>query len=133
MATFDYSEVIAVADELTAEFGREITFVSDDETPADANKPWDGGGATDNTVTLNAVFVPPNTVRQFGVTALGQGTEFVDLLQFSEQIAIVYQGSEDLRDYDYINDPGFGRWKIVGIQVLRPGDDNVLAFVAVRR
>ena len=86
MATFDYTEIIEVADELTAEFGRAVTFRADDVTPADPNQPWDGGGSTETTVELNAVFVPPNTVRQFGVTALGQGTEFMDMLQMSEQM-----------------------------------------------
>lgn len=133
MATFDYTEIIEVADELTAEFGRAVTFRADDVTPADPNQPWDGGGSTETTVELNAVFVPPNTVRQFGVTALGQGTEFMDMLQMSEQIAIVYQGDNDLRNFDYIDDPGLGRWKIIGLQVLRPADDNILSFVAVRR
>lgn len=130
---FDYSEVIAVADELTEEFGREITFVADSEVPVDVTKPWDEDDGNDSSLTLNGVFVPPNTVRQFGVTALGQGTEFQELLQFSEQIVIVYQGSADLRVYTHLDDPGNGRWNILGMQVLRPGSENVLAFVAVRR
>lgn len=129
---FDYSEVIAVADELTQEFGRQVTFVRDNETPDDANKPWGGSTGADTTVDLWGVFVPPNTVRQFGVTALGQGTEWKDLIAFSEQIAIVYPGVNDLRNFTYMQD-GAERWNIIGLQVLKPAADNVLAFVGVRR
>lgn len=128
----DYTKLAATAERLITENGREITFVRKNQTPLDANKPWNGPNATETTLALYAVFAPPNTVRQFGLTALGDGTEFMDLLSFSEKIAIVYPSTNDLRQYKIIRDGGID-WNMIGLQVLEPGPTKVLAFVGVRR
>lgn len=127
----DYVKLAATAERLVAKNGREITLVRKSETPTDPTKPWKGPQAGETLLPLRAVFVPPNTVRQFGITSLGQGTEFVDLLAFSEQIAIVFQGQNDVREYTTLRD-GVD-WNILGIQVLKPADINLLAFIGVRR
>jgi hypothetical protein len=129
----DYARLAITASQLIQNNGRSITFVKLSETIADANKPWNGPDADDeSTLALNGVFVPPNTVRQFGLSALGEGTEFKDLIAFSEQIIITAQGENDLREYTSVIDRD-DRWGIIGLQVLRPGDTTLLAFVGVRR
>jgi len=132
LSTFDYAGLKADVDLLMTEFGRSITLRRTDRTPADAAQPWKGPSdpGTSVDVVLDAVFVPPNTVRQFGLTALGEGTEVVDLLRFSEQIVIVAQDI-DLRDYDQVIDTV--PYRIIGYQVLRPGDVYMLGFLGVRR
>lgn len=129
----DYNRLSQTASRLIKNNGRSITFVKLDSKPADPDRPWKG--PTDNGETklaLNGVFVPPNTVSQFGLQALGAGTEFKDLITFSEQIIITAQGEEDLREYTSVVD-GDERWGVIGIQVLKPGDVTLLAFVGVRR
>ena len=129
----DYTRLATTAARLIKNNGRSITFVRLNETPANSDRPWKGpasGGET--TLALNGVFVPPNTVRQFGLTALGEGTELRDLVAFSEQIIITAQGDNDLRQFTSVIDGGV-RWGVIGLQVLQPGDTRLLAFVGVRR
>lgn len=127
----DYVKLAATAKRLVAKNGREITFVRQSEIALDPLKPWNGPQAGETLFTTRGVFVPPNTVRQFGLSALGEGTEFIDLIAFSEQIVILYQEQEDIRLYTTLRD-GVD-WNIIGTQVLRPAELNVLAFVGVRR
>lgn len=129
----DYTRLAATALRLVQNAGRSITFVRLNETASDPAQPWKGpasGGET--TLDLTGVFVPPNTVRQFGLSALGEGTEFDDLVTRSEQIIITAQGENDLRSFTEVVDRS-ERWGIIGLQVLRPGDTTLLAFVGVRR
>lgn len=129
----DYARLATVASRLIKNNGRSVTFIKLNENASSSSKPWNGppsGGETN--LSLNGVFVPPNTVRQFGLTALGQGTEFQDLLAFSEQVIITAQGDNDLREYSSVMDNNV-RWGIIGLQVLKPGDTSLIAFVGVRR
>lgn len=128
----DYTRLAATAQRLIKNNGRSITFVKLDEASADPTQPWNGPSTNETTLALNGVFVPPNTVRQFGLSALGEGTEFKDLVTFSEQVIITAQGENDLREYTKVIDRS-DRWGIIGLQVLRPGDTTLLAFVGVRR
>lgn len=132
MSTFDYAGLKTTVDELMTEFGRSVTLRRTDRTPADPSQPWRGPAnpGTPVDLALDAVFVPPNTVRQFGLSALGEGTETVDLLRFSEQIVIIAQ-DVDIRGYDQLIDTV--TWRIVAYQVLRPGDVYMLGFLGVRR
>lgn len=127
----DYVKLAATAERLIRLNGRLVSFVRKTEVPLDPLKPWKGNTAGETLLTVSAVFVPPNTVRQFGITSLGQGTEFIDLITFSEQIAIIYQADADLREYTTLRD-GVD-YNILGIQVLKPGPINMLAFIGVRR
>lgn len=128
-----HTRLAATATRLLTKHGRPITLVAESRTPGDATKPWDPPDPTETTLTgLYGVFVPPNTVRQFGVTALGRGTEFVDLLAMSEQIVIV--NSANIRPYRILRDSKDNTdWGIIGIQELEPGTVEVLSFLAVRR
>lgn len=130
----DYVRLAATAKRLIDKNGRQISFVKLNETPENSSRPWNGPDedGADTLLALRGVFVPPNTVRQFGLTALGEGTEFQDLIAFSQQIIITAQGENDLREYTSVIDRS-DRWGIIGLQVLRPADVTLLAFVGVRR
>jgi hypothetical protein len=127
----DYVKLAATALRLVAANGREITFIRKSEIALDPLKPWKGPISGETTFVTRGVFVPPNTVRQFGLTSLGKGTEFVDLVKFSEQIVILHQGETDLDQFTTLRDGA--DWNILGIQVLKPAGTAILAFVGVRR
>lgn len=131
----DFVKLAATSKRLIEANGRVVTFIRESETKADPLKPWEGPAdeVSDppTSVDLSAVFVPPNTVRQFGVTALGQGTEFDDVLAYTEQIAIVFPETNDLRVFTHVLDDV--RYGIIGLQVLKPATTQLLAFVAIRR
>lgn len=129
----DYTKLQATANRLIEENGRAISLVRLSQTPADSNKPWQGPADDEEEFEeVYGCFVPPNTVRQFGITSLGEGTEVQDLVKHSEQIIITAQGDLDVRSYSEILDRD-ERWGIVGIQVLRPGNTTLLSFIGVRR
>lgn len=128
----NYAKIVLTVERLLTANGRLVLFVRQSEIAADPNKPWEGPTSTEVTAQKPVVAVPPNTVRQFGLTALGEGTEFVDLITHSERILITFPGTDDLRQYSTVRDEGIN-WGILGIQVLKPGATQVLAFVGVRR
>jgi len=128
----DYVKLAATAKRLVAANGRPITFVRKSEVAADPAKPWDAQAGADVTFTTPAVFVPPNTVRQFGLTALGQGTEYDDLIAFSESIGIFFPETQDIRQFSHVQD-GAELFGIVGLQILKPASIQMLGFVGIRR
>jgi len=126
-----YNGIAATASDLITRFGRDVTFVAK-RTTEPASEPWKANTGGETTIALKGAFAPPNTVRQFGVTSLGLGTEFENMLQKSEQIIIVNSGDNDMRDYHVARDGGID-WGIIGIQQLKPGNVGILSFVLVRR
>ena len=129
----DFARVAATAQRLVEKNGRDILLARAGEVPVDPDRPWLGTEPGEEiTVLMRGVFVPPGTVRQFGVTSLGEGTELTDLTTFSEQIVIVAQGEVDLRQFTTLIDRD-DRWGILAVQVLRPANLNLLGFIAVRR
>lgn len=129
----DYARIAASSSRLIQKFGRAVTFIKKNETPSNASQPWKGpasGGETE--LELYGVFVPPSAVRQFGLPSLGFGTELENLIASSEQICITQPGETDLREYSTLLD-GTLRWGILTVQVLRPADKTLLAYVGVKR
>lgn len=129
----DYTRLAATSERLIRKNGREITFRKPSLTPVDATKPWNGPNPASFTqITLPAVFVPPNTVRQFGLTALGTGHEVVDLFSYIHKLFILFPGENDITEYPIIIDEGL-QFNVVAYQLLRPANNNLLAFVGARR
>jgi hypothetical protein len=129
----DYTKIAETAERMIGKNGREIIFRKPDLTPLDANKPWNGPDPDEYTeITLKAVFVPPNTVRQFGLTALGAGHEVSDLFSYIHKLFILFPGENDITQYPILIDEGI-EFNLVGYQLLRPANLNVLAFVGARR
>lgn len=127
-----YEEMATLAHDMIAEYGRDIQLVKTVQSYIDPNRPWLGTTGEEILLPLQGVFVPPNQIRQFMLTALGEGTETQDMMTFSEQIAITHQGENDVRDYRTLRDGGVD-WGIVAYQVLRPANRNLLAYIGVRR
>ena len=129
-----YASKAATAKRLINKRGRSIELIRLDESAANTSRPWKGPPSTPSETTpqLRGVFVPPNTVRQFGLSALGLGTQLEDMISMSDQVIIVAQGEVDLRIFTEVLDDGV-RWGIFASQILKPGDVTLLGFLGVRR
>jgi len=129
----DYTPNIATAQRLIAKFGRPVILRHEDQTPVDEERPWGPDLDTDDlSLSTFGVFVPPNQVRIFGLSALGDSTEFRDLVTFSEQIMICSPGDIDPKFYDTVVDAGV-HWRINAIQSLKPGTQTILCYFGIRR
>jgi len=133
----NYAKLQKTAQRLIDKNGRSITLVRQDRTNDNASRPWknnaDPSGAGAQKEIVKGVFVPPNTVRQFGLTALGQGAEIEDLIANSENVIIISPGDAyDVREFQEVID-GTETWGIVGTQILRPADLVLLGFLGVKR
>lgn len=127
----NYTKLAAIAQRLVSESGRAITLVQFNSTPADANKPWRGAadprGTPDATLAVDGVFVEPSSA-----TKLGMSSEVSDLLKRSSQIIIIAT-TVDISDFQEVIDTDTKRWKILGMETLKPGDTTLLYFVGVER
>lgn len=131
----DYVKLAGVAERLIRESGRAVTLVRNPTLQVDSLKPWKGPdlvNGTETTLAVDAVFVTPNQVRIFGLSALGDATQFVDMVAVSEQIMILFPGENNIKQFQTVRD-GTINWNITGIQILKPGDTTLLAFVGTRR
>jgi len=129
---FDYYKLAETSERLITDRGRSITFIQNPETPVDSTKPWKAQTGADVVFTTKAVFLPPRSVTQFGLSALGQGTEFEDLIASSEYFAIFFPGTIDCRNFIKVQD-GLETFGIKAIQILQPGDVQLLGLVGMRR
>lgn len=128
----DTAALIVIAQRLINENGRSVTFIQFDSTPGDVTKPWNGPtdprATPDSTAAFDAVFVSPGAASSLGLSA-----ETTDLIQRSDQIMIVSAGAAiDLRIYEEVDDDS-QRWKITGVETLKPGASTLLSFVGVKR
>lgn len=129
----DYARLSTTATRLLTKFGRQVTLVKFNETPVNPDKPWQGpasGGQTE--VQLYGVFVPPSSIREFGLQGLGRGTDLGDLIAMSQQILIINPATNVVEQFTEVIDNGV-RWGITATQVLQPGPTQVLAFIGLRR
>ena len=129
-----YNRLAATAIRMINKRGRLIRLIRFDETAANAARPWKGPpvSPTEPSSDVFGVFVPPTSVRQFGLSALGLGTEMESMISTSEQIIIVSVGETDLRQFSEILDQS-ERWGIFTSQILKPGSTTLLGFLGVRR
>lgn len=104
-----------------------MSFVRYSETPSDASKPWNEPTGSSTSVSLYAVVASPSLQR-----LLGKGIDLSNLIESSDQILIVAQGSTDISQFSEVVDDGeiFG---ITDIQILKPGDTSLLSYVGVKR
>ena len=127
----DYVKLAATAARLVSNNGRSITLVEFDKTPDDADKPWRGAVdpriSPESTKVVSGVFVEPSSAVR-----LGMSSEVDDLLKRSSQIIIV-ASTDDLEVYNEVIDTDTKRWKIVGMEKLKPADTTLLYFIGVAR
>lgn len=127
----DYVKLAATAERLIAKSGRAITLVKFDRTVETPTKPWRGaeeprGSNATETPTVG-VFVEPSSA-----TKLGMSAEVTDLLKRSQQM-IMLSTQVDISAYNEVVDSDSTRWKIIGMEKLRPGETTLLYFVGVKR
>lgn len=127
----DIVKLVVTAQRLIKANGRSVTFIRHDQSLADSAKPWQGptdARATPNDTSVqDAVFVDPTEASKLGI-ASNQS----DLVMNSEQIMMLSPGAVDLTTFQEVLDDGT-YWKIMVIQLLRPGSVAALAFVGVKR
>lgn len=130
----NYVRLAATSERLISNNGRNITFLKESTTLHDDQKPWDGprNGLPSEEVTLKAVFAPPNTVRQFGLTALGEGLQVDDLFTFVETICIFFPGDHDIKKFRFVIDKS-SKWNVVAFQLLQPADLKLVGYLGLRR
>lgn len=127
-----FERFAATAQRLIDKNGRQVTLVELDGAPATPSQPWKGAAdpraAPASTLTLNAVFVEPNSANKLGLSAVSN-----DLIKRSEQILMLAPGiAVDTTIFHLVTD-GAVNWKIQGVEVLRPADEIILAFIGVKR
>lgn len=128
----NYVKLADTAKRLIKKNGRVVNFVRSNSNFTDPDKPWEGSNGLETLVPLAGVFVPPSSLRNFGLPALGEGHDFQNLILFSEQIIIVFPDGYDLTDFESVKD-GNTTWGITAIQILKPADVTLLGYVGVRR
>ena len=131
MPAFDYSDLLATAQDLIQRFGRQVTFVKLDASPADADKPWLGATAPrsspDDTATVYAVNVPVSSL-----VGLGGLVAADDMLKDIDLAMIVEAQGDDLTTFQVLQDGGVDyRLKIV--RTLKPGGTTMLFAVGACR
>jgi hypothetical protein len=131
MATYDYTEDLALARELITEFGRLVTAQRLSSAPADSNKPWKGPGTptVDKTHKTTAAFVPASGAD------LGRFVQDKELLRRCEQVALLPgtgKVSVDLNDFHFLLDEKV-TWKIEWVRELKPGPLSLLYVIGVKR
>ena len=128
---FDYSVLAARASALVTRFGRTVTFLQLNPTPADPAMPW--RGATDPeaappvTQEASAVFVAPASASALGMSS---NLALDALVQRSQAILIAAAGAVPLENFQEVVD-GNRTWRIVGTEKLQPGNTALLYFVGL--
>lgn len=124
----NYARLAATAARLVAANGRLVTLVKLNTTPANPAAPWEGpadprAGAT--SAQHHAVFVEPDSLIR-----LGESFKTKDFIKNSHKIAIVGT-SADLEGFEEILDDDGKRWRILGMEKLRPATITLAYFIGV--
>ena len=126
----DILSLLATAQRLITENGRSVTFVDHSEVLSNTSKPWLGPTSARTppkaTLVIDAVFVEPALASKFGVEF-----ETEDLIKNAKQIMMV-STTTDLSIFEEVID-GEIYWKIIGLEILKPGKIAILEFVLVAR
>lgn len=118
----DWTQTLATATRLIANFGREVTLAKLVRTPDVTDEPWQGNAAPPaiDTATQRAVHgVAVGRLRSMGE----------DFLQGLDNV-IVVAGDFDARGYEIVVD-GASRWRIVKTETVAPGATKIIHFLGV--
>lgn len=139
MTEFD-TEMLAVADELINEFGREIILQNLNGSPADATKPWNGPADFDDLtadsehmVTAKAVFIGELLALTRGAVT-GRNTTWLDglMTKYGSDIFLVSGSVGDLSKFNRLVD-GEIAWDVKTIVDISPGQTTFLYAIQVSR
>lgn len=134
--SIDYEKIALKVEKAIKRAGRPVVLQNHTSRDLiDVERPWKGYQELSEPETLDlvGVFVPPNQVRIFGLSALGESTKFDDLIQRSELIMITYPFDMDTRDYQKMVDYDDSIWQITATQQMRPAEKLMLSFIGVTR
>ena len=131
---YDYSDDVAFAVEMIAEYGRAVSFVKSSSTPGNPAKPLHGPDPeeTPSLVVpgIMAAFVEPSSVIRLGAST----EQKPGLWKNSTKIALVApDGTNDFTTFTAITDADNSGWKIEHVEELKPGLVTVLYYVGVKR
>jgi hypothetical protein len=131
MSTANYEKIYRNALKLTAKYGRAMTLVQLDASPANPAQPWKGNtdvrGEPLASLTVNGVFVEPESLER-----LGKQRQSNDFVKSAEQtVIVIYDGS--LGQFDELIDVDASRWTVHNVQELQPGDKIILHYLRVQR
>jgi hypothetical protein len=129
---YDYSEDLALAKELIAEYGRSVTVQHLSAGSATSDTPWKGAGTptVDKSHRTMGAFLPLS-----GSNDLGKLVRDKELLKRCEQVVLIPgtgKSSTDLGDFVRILDNAT-LWKIEWVKELKPGDTSLLYVMGVKR
>ncbi len=124
----DYAELATVATDLIAETGRIVTVTRFRQTPADANKPWEGpspSGDPDATDEVTATFV--------GYADSGFKCPDEDLAKRIEEVCFIGPGASfDVTTANEVMD-GTVHKKVLWADRVKPGDTVLLYVLGIGR
>lgn len=124
----NYAELAMVANQLIADTGRIITVSRFQQSPADANKPWEGpssAAAPDATDDVTATFV--------GYSDSGFKCKDVDLAKRTEEVCFI--GPEASFDVTTANDilDGSVHKRVLWADRVKPGSTVLLYVLGIGR
>jgi len=128
-----YDIQIASAKRQIAAKGRIVEFRQLDVAPADRAKPWRGAenprqtGTGANLVSASAVFVPITGQTKLGSRAIP------DALLLEMEQTLITAPDTPIDDFNEIVDADGTTWRILLMDVLRPGDATIMYFLGVAR
>lgn len=124
----DHTEFVELAQELIAEEGRLVKFLTISADPVDPTMPWKGSASADTlTAEQQAVFVPA-AGSKFG----GDWMD-TELFKGADQICLVAGGSIPLEGVHLIQESDNTKWKVKFVSRLKPADQTILYMFAVTR
>lgn len=126
--------MLALAQRLIGENGRDIVVRKLNKDASDAAKPWRGSatpaspGGSFSAETMRAVSVMPNSMIELGLTTMAHAS----LNQAASALYIVAPNTPhvDITNHDEVVD-GDKTYRIVRVEEMRPADLTLLYFVTV--
>lgn len=118
-APFDYDDLVATADELLQEFGRQVTFIQTATTAADPDKPWRGSDTT-------AAVTKPNV---WAALVPWVSADDKDSVRYDVQMAIVSASSFPESNgelFDQLIDSDGSVYHLHDADIVAPGTVRVL-------
>lgn len=128
----NYVRLAKTAERLINKNGRTVTFRKTLVDP-DNEKPWNGSDAGFLDIPIKAVFVSPTTTQQFGLSALGEGTQYDDLFKHIQLTAMFSPGDHDIRQFTSVIDTDGSEYGVIAYQLLNPGDIKIIGYLGMRR
>lgn len=133
---FDYSAINVTAKNLIDSFGRSMTLIIRDMTPADPTKPWRGPASpgTDFSITAKGVVVNPSSAKGtfFGTEYVNDSGKLIRRTDKSILFAENAVSNIDMKTVDKITD-GSDTYRVIRVNVLEAGDVPVLYEMDIKK